>query len=294
MTTLAFDIGGTKIRAGLVEAERVWDVREIPTFIDEGETSILPSIIRLAQRYEGMERIAVAAAGVVRDGVITSATDLIPAWAGTDLEGEIRRAFGLPVGVLGDVHAHGVGEAAHGAARDHATSLTVGVGTGIGGAFIRHRKPATGANGVAGHVGHITHGAAKGLLCSCGRTGHIEPLASGTGLCQQYERATGELISGRELDARASGGDTIAIGTLETGGFALGEVLGSLANALDPGIIIVSGSVARSKEFWWPAVKEGFTSSAMDPVSGTDLVPGQLGDAAPLIGAAVFAKDAHV
>jgi len=288
MTILAIDIGGTKIRAGLVGGQSTADVRDIPTAPLPGDDSIMPAIVSLARSYSGFSAIAVASAGVISDGRVTAATDLIPNWAGTDIAQTLRSEFDVPVTVIGDVHAHGLGEAAYGAAAGCESSLIVGVGTGSGGAYISPMVPMVGSRGVAGHIGHIGHGAAAGLPCSCGRTGHIEPLASGTGLAHAYERATGERIGGRELDERAEDGDADAVRALQTGGHALGEVLGSLANTLDPDIIVVSGSVSRSVAFWWPALLDGFAASAMDAVRGTPLVAGALGDDAPLIGAAAY------
>ncbi|WP_182170948.1 ROK family protein [Flaviflexus equikiangi] len=292
MTILAIDIGGTKVRAGLVDENSTSLVRTIATAPGPGETSIMPSILRLVGEYSGYSSIAVASAGVISEGRVVSATDLIPHWAGTDIAGELA-VTGVPVSVLGDVHAHGLGEAVYGAARGHHSSLTVGVGTGIGGAYVSHDGPMVGAHGVAGHIGHVSHADARDLTCSCGRTGHIEPLSSGTGMVEAYERLTGELVSGRELDQRAENGDQSAISVLSGGGFALGDVLGSLANTLDPGIIVISGSVSRSAAFWWPSLIAGYRSSAMDPVSATPLVRGELGDDAPLLGAASYAKVFH-
>lgn len=294
MTTLAIDIGGTKIRAGLVDGPVARQVRAIPTAPPPGENSIMPAMIALIRGYSGFDAIAVAAAGVISGGTVIAATDLIPNWAGTDIAAQLGEAFGVPVSVLGDVHAHGVGEAAYGAAAGGTSSLTVGVGTGIGGAYVHGLIPSVGAHGVAGHIGHITHGAAAGLLCSCGRSGHIEPLSSGTGMADAYQRAAGERIDGRELDIRAEAGDDEAVTVLRTGGYSLGEVLGSLANTLDPDVIVVSGSVSRSTAHWWPALREGYAAAAMDTVRLTPLVRGELGDDAPLIGAAVYStKEKH-
>lgn len=295
MTALAIDIGGTKIRAGLVAGPVTSQVTEIPTAPVGEENSIMPAIVELIRGYSGYREIAIASAGVVRRGRVIAATDLIPNWTGTDIAGPLGEEFRVPVSVLGDVHAHGMGEATYGAAASFASSLTVGVGTGIGGAYVDRHGPAVGERGAAGHIGHISHGDAGGLECSCGRIGHIEPLSSGTGMIAAYERATGETIGGRELDRRAQAGDRDAVTVLSAGGYALGEVLGSLANTLDPAVIVVSGSVSRSTAFWWPKLRAGFAASAMDLIRPTPLVPGELGDDAPLVGAAAYsAKVRHV
>lgn len=303
-SVLALDIGGTKIRAGVVDSvavqdtsdaatvSAVSDVAEVPTRPVEGET-VLDRVAELAARYRGhgVGAVGVAAAGVIRDGHVVSATDLIPGWAGSDIAGRIRDTLGVEVTVLGDAHAHGVAEARFGAGRGHDSALVVAVGTGIGGAWVRHGVPAVGEHGVAGHLGHLTHPDAIGLHCSCGRTGHIEAFASGTGIAEGYVRAGGQALTGTEISARASSGEPRAVQVLAAAGHALGSTLGSLANVLDPGIIVMTGSVTGAGGPWWDQLRAGYRTAAMDPVADTALVPGVLGDTAPLLGAAAGATD---
>ncbi|HBO61477.1 MAG TPA: ROK family protein, partial [Olsenella sp.] len=67
---------------------------------------------------------------------------------------------------------------------------------------------------------------------------------------------------------------------------ALGEVLGSMCNMLDPDCVILSGSVAQCGPAWSDAMSEAFRGQAMPPVATTPIVGGELGGDAPLIGAA--------
>ncbi|MDO5495063.1 MAG: ROK family protein [bacterium] len=306
-TVLAVDIGGTKIHAGIVTHDGGWSVshaRSVPTGAAGGRSAVLARVtqilddVRAAGVAEGrsVDLVGVASAGVISSatGEVLSATDLIPGWGGTPLRAHLEEASGLPVTVLGDVHAHGLGEAAAGAAAEFDSALVVAVGTGIGGAYIQGGQVMRGEHDVAGHLGHILHPAALDLTCSCRRTGHIEPLASGPGIVASYVRAGGpQGYGGREVDDAAEAGDSAAVHVVTTAGRALGEVLGSLANAFDPGVIVLSGSVANSGEVWWNAVREGYGHQAMDPVAGVPLVPGSLGGQAPLIGAALAALTAQ-
>ena len=69
-------------------------------------------------------------------------------------------------------------------------------------------------------------------------------------------------------------------------GHAIGEVLGSLVNMLDPDCVILSGSVAQCGDAWHDAMKRGWHEAVMPPVAQTPVVSGELGGNAPLIGAA--------
>lgn len=290
MTTLAIDIGGTKIRAGLVDTDQVRDVHAVPTPASEGADRVLGQIQDVIDHYSGFSSIAIASAGVIKDGRVISATNTLPGWAGTDLAGVISARTSVPVSVVGDVHAHGLGEATYGAGRDYESCLTVAVGTGIGGAMVDHGFLQVGSLGVAGHIGHVSSGGAVGLPCSCGRTGHIEAIASGYGVTAAYRDATGETLGGREIDERAEAGDEAAQRILHGSAYALGEILGSSANMLNPAVMVLSGSMTRSGPGWWAALRAGFTESAMDIVASTPIVAGTLGDYAPLIGATVYGK----
>lgn len=307
MSILALDIGGTKIRAALVHADdagagrppAITHERTVPTEAHSGGAHVVTRVIEVARavmaEVESPARaIAIATAGVVSDGRIVSATNLMPGWAGTDLATEVSAATGLPVYVLGDVNAHGLGEATYGAGQDFTSSLTVAIGTGIGGALVVDGAVLGGSHQLAGHIGHVTHGAAAGLPCSCGRVGHIEPLASGSGVTERYEALTGEPgVSGKVITDRSVAGEPEARQVLVTAAHALGEVLGSAANLVDPGVIILSGSGIRSGQHWWTALREGFRNAAMDLAAGTKLVEGTLGDHAPLLGAAAHALESE-
>lgn len=307
-TYLTVDLGGTKIATGFVTlddagqaAPVVEDLRSIPTEATRGGDDILRRLAALAadrvRERDGLAGVGIGSAGVVADGTIVSSTDLIPGWTGQYVARALAEATGLGVGMVNDVVAHGLGEAHHGAGRGHARVLSVGVGTGIGGAIIEDGRPVTGAHAVAGHIGHIAHGLGRGVRCSCGTlAGHIEPVASGTGLATLYnlmkDDAVAEVASGKDVSDLAAGGDAFAAEVIARSARALGEALGGAVNLLDPDVVVVSGSVASSGALWWDALRAGFADGAMALTRTIPLLPGELGGAAPLVGAAVAAAQA--
>src|SRR5262249_23767028 len=62
-------------------------------------------------------------------------------WSGADLLGPLRAALDRPIALATDVQAAAIGEARWGAGRGAATLIYVTVGTGIGGAILRHGAP---------------------------------------------------------------------------------------------------------------------------------------------------------
>lgn len=314
---LSLDIGGTKIAGALVagvcsEPMVLSDsvVRE-STNAASGSAAVVErvfSVISRIQEYaeshsllSDVRGIGVAAAGVVgEDGSIISATDLIRGWAGTKLRELIEERFHLPTVVIGDVHAHALGESRWGAGRNSRVTLLAAVGTGIGGAVCVGGRLMRGAHGMGGHLGHVSVVAAGSIECSCGRTGHVEPIASGSGIISQYKsvceasgRDVAADIDGKEISRRAAAGEKEAGLVMRTAGTSLGIVLGSLANVVDPDVVVLSGSVTAAGELWWKALRDGYTQSAMDIAIGVPLVRGELGDDAPLVGAAQAFADTY-
>ena len=299
-TLLALDIGGTKVGWGIVEAGDTYEVTErgsIPTDAMRGGEDVAARVSQLASSvaasHPRVTGVAVASAGVVdpSTGDIVSATGTMPGWGGTPLGALLQEATGLKVRVLNDVHAHGLGEAVLGAARGFGTVLSFAVGTGLGGALVHHGSVFQGDHHIAGHFGHVHHHFAPDMECSCGRSGHIEAFCSGSGIVRWYNSLRGgadpQARDGRGLQELADGGNALAATCFERSGYALGEAVASLSNCVDPGAVVLSGSMTKSGPRWWEALRLGYAAGAMTPLAGVPLLPGALGGDAPLLGAAL-------
>lgn len=312
---LTLDIGGTKIGWAIVnqrQNENNQDIDlsdfeilsngSIPTLAMDGGAAVLARIVDLVQKVHAENPnicgVSVASAGVVdpHTGAIVSATNTMPEWGGTQLGETLKNVTSLPVEVINDVHAHGLGEAILGAGKGKEFVLSIAVGTGIGGALIAGQKIFFGNSFLSGHYGHIHHNYAHGMECSCGRVGHIEAISSGSGITAWYNARAKTTVStcanpfvanGRELQELADNGNKLAKRCFKESAYALGEVLGSLANSIDPSIIVLSGSMTQSGKRWWKALEKGYLASAMNPVANVPLVLGTLGGNAPLLGASV-------
>ncbi|MBV7412531.1 ROK family protein [Dermabacteraceae bacterium TAE3-ERU27] len=300
---LALDLGGTKTTAAVVELQgrdaRVLHSASQPTPAREGANSVLVASLALTRRTltewggdaDTVAGVGIASAGVIdpQRGLVTHATDALPGWPGTELAAAFAGEFSLPARALNDVHAHGLGEALYGAGNGHSSMLMVAVGTGIGGAIVIDGQPFTGFSHAAGHVGHIAVPEAEGVLCSCGRTGHLEGLASGPGIHALYTRRGGQAVDTKEVAARARDGERLAAEVLRLAGFATGRVIGGLLNVIDPAVVTLTGGVAQIGNLWRTAVLDGIEYDAMDVVMNTPVLDATAGVEAALLGAAAWA-----
>lgn len=310
----AVDIGGTKIACAIMafpadgsRPHAVYEA-EVPTGAAEGGEVVYARVeaavrAALASCDGAVAGVGVGSAGVVdpKTGGIVYANEIMPGWGGIALGPRLREALGMPVTVIGDVHAHALGEARWGSGRGYESVLCLGIGTGIGGAFVSDGKVMRGAHGAAGHMGHIGCEAATGIPCACGRSGHLESVASGTSIGRIFEERYGRIdpsrpTVGRDVNDLVAAGDPRAIEVVSEAGHALGASLGSLANVLDPAVIVLSGGVIHQgtgwrSETWRTSVAEGYASQALDPLQDTPIVIGVLEGDAPLIGASEYLLD---
>ncbi|NYH45860.1 glucokinase [Micromonospora jinlongensis] len=295
----ALDIGGTKTAAALVTRQgEVIHRATAPTPGRAGATAILDTaadlVDRLRARATGtrVRAVGVGSAGVIdhRTGLVLSATDALAGWAGTDLRRRLRELLDLPVTVINDVHAHALGETRHGVAAGHQTTLFLAVGTGIGASFVVDGTVLAGAHSAAGHAGHQPSPYAGQLPCTCGGQGHLEAIASGPGLAQEYARRTGEPVDDlRSVAARAADGDATAREVVLLGGAAVGSAVGGLVNMLDPAAVVIGGGVAGLGDLWWQALRDAVRRETLPSLVDVPVLASTLGSDAPLLGAASLA-----
>ena len=131
--TLAIDIGGSKIKAAVLDArgrmltERV----RVETPSPAKPTVLLDTIAELIEPLGDFERISLGFPGIVRDGVTYTAPNLgNDAYRRYDLGRALERRFGRPARVLNDADIHGLG-----VIRGKGIELVITLGTGFGSAL---------------------------------------------------------------------------------------------------------------------------------------------------------------
>ena len=151
----------------------------------------------------------------------------IPVWREFPLRDRLAEVTGLPVVVDNDAKALALGEGWRGAAQGESDFLAMVVSTGVGGGIVLDGRLLHGAEGNAGHIGHVIV-EPDGRRCACGARGCLEAEASGTAIAATTGRPATE--AGPEVRART--------------GRLVGRAVASVANLLDLGLACVAGSVA--------------------------------------------------
>ncbi len=304
----AIDIGGTKIAGGLVcfnnadEQPSVTFETSVATDASRGGEAVLATASEVvdnllevaAARNMDVVGIGVSTAGRVDavTGAIAFANEIMPGWTGQPVKEHLSASSGLPVAVVNDVQAHALGEARWGAAQGAQTCVMIAAGTGVGGAVIAHGRLLRGRFGFAGEIGHMPCTQATGIPCVCGGSGHLELVASGSGIEARYAELAGEKVDGAEVTRRAADGDDLAHKVIMQAGLALGEAIAGVTNLLDPDMVVIGGSVVSgSGSAWRAAVRQGFKRQIPDAQADLPIVDAELGSHAPLVGAAEFLLD---
>ena len=120
------------------------------------------------------------------------------------------------------------------------------IGTGIGGAVVSNGKLMMGSHGYAGELGHVQVSLGHDVPCTCGKIGHLEAVASGTGIEFCYAKFSGEKKSGPEISKLANEGDKDAVAAIELAGRSLGRIIAMYLSIFDPEKIVLGGSVIKS------------------------------------------------
>jgi glucokinase len=302
------DVGGTNIRAGLVdEAGRI--VEQQRTATPDDRRKRLDSMVELVSsvgQHTGVGGlpVGVGAAGLVDlDGVVRYAPNLD--WRDAPLRAELADALGVPVIVENDAAAAAWGEYRVGAAQ-HAEggALMLTVGTGVGGGLVVDDRLIRGATGIGGEFGHIIVNEG-GPRCPCGNSGCLEAMSSGTAIGRMGREAvrcgtnpdstlqrTGD-VTGTAVTDAARAGDELAVHILGEAGRWLGVGIASLVNALDPEVVIIGGGVLSAGDLLIEPAVEAYHDRviARKHREVPAVLRAQLGDDAGLIGAALLAAE---
>lgn len=293
MLTLALDIGGTKIAAGLVDSvgTLVHAVKR-PTPNEQVWSAVDAMIIETVEVGGGpVGAVGIASAGPIHVGAGTVSPINIASWRGFPLRDRVAAAVpGVPVRLGGDGLCMALGEHWRGAGRGARFLLGSVVSTGVGGGLVLDGAPYHGRTGNAGHVGHVVV-ESDGAPCVCGGRGCVETIASGPSLTRWAQANGWTGTDARALAQAAAAGDAVAVRAFGRGATALAAMIASVAAVCDLDVAVIGGGVAKSGRVLFDPLRAALRGYAgLDFIRGLQVVPAELGGNAGLVGAAALAS----
>jgi glucokinase len=295
---LAVDVGGTEIKAAVLDASRAGELtvltrarKSTPRGNDGTATAqaIVAEVGALVTEFGTDFRIAacgVVVPGVVHDGVGIYSANL--GWRNFPFATALADTISQPVAFGHDVGAGGLAEQRMGAARGCRDVVVMPIGTGIAAALVMDGALRTGG-GYAGEIGHVDVG--HGEPCGCGATGCLEAMASSAAIARRYSAKSGRQVPGAaEVVAAVGDGDPVAIAVWDDALDALARGVRVLATLIGPEVVVLGGGLAMAGDLLVKPVAErlaALLTFQREPA----LRLAQLGDEAGSLGAGLLARE---
>ncbi|RPH56772.1 MAG: ROK family protein [Chloroflexi bacterium] len=313
---IGVDLGGTNIKAGLVDIDSgsVLFSQSTPTFAREGHDAVMArmaDVILAAIAASGYEKSQVKGVGITAPGVLDlekGLTLFLPnlpgTWPNVPLRATITAKTGLPTFLLNDARAITYGEWQFGGGRGAETMACFTLGTGVGGGLVINGKLHLGIGGTAGELGHQTIDF-NGPMCGCGNRGCLEAYASGPAIAAMGVKAVlqgrtsiiGQLvnydlnkITPEVLAEAAKQGDSEAKNIFELTGMYLGIAIGNVLVSVTPTKVVLAGGVAAAGGLLLDPIRRTLKSRvSLVDVSKVEIVTASLGNNAGVLGVASWA-----
>jgi predicted NBD/HSP70 family sugar kinase len=299
---LGVDIGHDHVRVILANlvGSPCWD-RSHRLAVDhdpERALSVVADLIGQAVSEQGVAREKILGVGlgiacpVDSESGELSAQGIMPGWVGVLPADDLAARTGFPVGIINDANAGVLAEQRFGAARESADVVYLRLSFGIGAGVICGGRMLLGSDGVAGELGHVTVDPA-GTVCRCGNRGCLETVASPPALAALLRRSWGRPVSSTDLPELLREGDRGTLRAIEDAGDAVGRVLASAVQLLNPELIVIGGDLASAGDVLFEPMRHALARGTMrSSTRRLRIVPSALGDSAGVRGAAALILDA--
>ncbi|MDK4470811.1 ROK family protein [Fusobacterium necrophorum] len=306
------DLGGTNTKIGLCNEEgKILHSSSIKTDSIHGVEDTLERIWLEIQKQlteekltkEDLSGIGIGIPGPVKNQSIVGFFANFPWEKKMNLKEKMETLTGIRTLVDNDVNVIAQGEAIFGAAKGHKSSITVALGTGIGGGIFVDGRLISGMTGAGGEIGHMKL-VPDGKLCGCGQKGCFEAYASATGMIREalsrlyvnklnalYEKFQGnyETLEAKDIFEAAAAGDVFSQEIVDYEAEYLAMGIGNLLNIINPEVVVLGGGIALAKEQILEPMKQKIRKYALEiTLENLEIKTGVLGNEAGILGAAAL------
>jgi glucokinase len=294
---IAVDLGGTQLRAGLVDAQgNILERESVFTEAQAGPEAVVQQICKLVESIKSkapkIKGIGVSSPGPL-DTVEGMALSLptLKGFTSFPLRQALRDELQMDVKLENDGIAAAIGEWRFGAGVGLQNLVYVTVSTGIGGGVIVDNHVLRGRKGMGGHVGHMSI-TRDGLRCNCGNMGCIEAYAAGPAFTTRARQVLkNDSLNAADVFALARNSDAQAQALIEDEATILGMGFTSLLHLYSPEILVMGGGLSNEFDALHPTIHHYIQTNAMAAFKDVPVVKAKLGGNSGLIGAASLVFD---
>ncbi|MFI9588946.1 ROK family transcriptional regulator [Nonomuraea sp. NPDC052265] len=295
---LVADLGATHARVALTDlAARPLAEERAEMRIDRGPEAVLTWVREAFQRMldrSGRPAGDVCGIGLDLPGSVDHTNGrvirsfLMPGWDDHPIRDAIGRTYDVPILVENDANAMALGEW-WSSWRETDSLILAKVSTGIGTGIVLDGQIYRGVEEAAGNIGHVRIRETDDRVCTCGSRGCVASLASGHALAADLGQETS-----RDVVRLVQAGDPAAIARTQEAGRTLGVVLATAVSLLNPGVLVLAGDMAQTREHYLTGIREVvYRRSLPYTTRNLEIVTSRLGDRAGITGMAVIVME-HV
>lgn len=241
-SVIGVDLGGTNIRVGKVQSNKVTDLYSQQVASTGSEQEILDEIVASIHRTfdDSVLGIGVGVPSVVdvKRGIAYDVQN-IPAFKEVRLKDILQAEFKIPAYINNDANCFVVGEKYFGNGRNYDNIVGLIIGTGFGAGIYANGKLFVGANCGAGEFGMVPY-----------KDGIYEHYCSGQFFINELK------TTGEEVYRRAVNGDRDALEAFKDFGVHVGDAISAIIFSVDPEIIILGGSVSMAFDYFKESMQD--------------------------------------
>tara|TARA_R110002096_G_scaffold436022_1_gene665254 strand:+ start:5896 stop:6840 length:945 start_codon:yes stop_codon:yes gene_type:complete len=311
MKAIAVDLGGTNIKAAIVDQEKgILEQVSVPTYADLGKDHLLDriadTILGLSKKHEVIG-IGMGLPGMVNlEQTTVQYPPNLPGWEVVNASEEIQKRTHIPCRIQNDANIAALGSLHFGVGKQFTDFIIITLGTGVGGGIIINKTLFKGSRGMAGELGHVildyhgplsnsvTRGTVEAYLGQRFLSRFAADLISQHPNNPLYKTFSNnfEKLEPLDLTNAAKEGNELAIEILRKSGEKLGYAIINYAHMLDIRKYVLSGGVSRAGDFLFEPAREIVKKHMMGPFQEDfELIYEDLGNDSALLGAGGLAFD---
>ena len=293
-TYIGVDLGGTNVRAAIVDEEgNVLVQKKSPSYAQEGKEKVMDTIINLIKSlpdYESCSGIGVGVPGPCdeKTGSMVLATNL-PGFEGYSIANKLEETFHMPSFIDNDANVPALAEALVGAGKGKKVVYYVTLSTGIGGGLVINGECISGKHGFTGEIANIIIDRNRSKVNYLA-VGAIENEASGIAITRKAnEKASKKYKHAGEVFEDAHNGNPVAKEIVDNVVRDLAQLFATIACVCDPDIFILGGGMMQSSDLFLPSVIEKFKEISHTQLHDDEFVLASLEEPG-VIGAAMLPR----